>query len=103
LTCCIAESHTKGVTNYVEHEQANKAIADVRNKKVLYALAMEHLAKLAEYAPGPVRKRGTRENLLAAYRQDPVFSIFGLDSAELCGAGNGQGIRFADHEEDKAT
>jgi len=47
---------------------------------------MEHLAKLAKYVPGPVKKRGTRENLLAAYQQDPVFSIFGLDSQEYLAA-----------------
>jgi hypothetical protein len=47
---------------------------------------MEHLAKLAEYIPGPVKRRGTRDNLLAAYQQDPVYSIFGLDSLEYLGA-----------------
>lgn len=52
----------------------------------LHALTMEHLAKLAEYVPGPIKKRGTRDDLLAAYQQDPVFSIFGLDSEEYLGA-----------------
>lgn len=47
---------------------------------------MEHLGKLAEYIPGPVKKKGTRDKLLAAYQQDPVFSIFGLDSEEYLGA-----------------
>lgn len=47
---------------------------------------MEHLAKLAEYIPGPVKKKGTRDKLLVAYEQDPVFSIFGLDSHEYLGA-----------------
>jgi hypothetical protein len=51
-------------------------------EEALYALTMEHLAKLAEYVPGPVKKRGTRDKLLAAYQQDPVFGIFGLDSQE---------------------
>lgn len=55
-------------------------------EQVLYALTMEHLAKLAEYVPGPVKKRGTRAKLLVAYQQDPVFSIFGLDSDEYLGA-----------------
>lgn len=54
--------------------------------EALYALTMEHLAKLADYIPGPVKKRGTREELLLAYQQDPVFSIFGLDSQEYLGA-----------------
>lgn len=63
-------------------------MANVRGgiEDALYALTMEHLAKLADYVPGPVKKRGTREQLLAAYRQDPVFSIFGLDSHEYLGA-----------------
>ncbi len=43
---------------------------------------MEHLAKIASYVPGPVKKRGSRDELLAAYRRDPVFSMFGLDSPE---------------------
>lgn len=52
----------------------------------LHILTMEHLAKLADYVPGPVKKRGNRGKLLGAYRQDPVFSIFGLDSEEYLGA-----------------
>lgn len=55
-------------------------------EKALYALTMEHLAKLAEYVPGPVKKRGSRDKLLAAYQQDPVFNIFGLDSLEYLAA-----------------
>jgi hypothetical protein len=55
-------------------------------EKALYALTLEHLAKLADYVPGPVKKRGTREILLDAYREDPVFSIFGLDSQEYLAA-----------------
>lgn len=55
-------------------------------EKSLRALTMEHLAKLAAYVPGPVKKQGTRKKLLAAYRQDPVFSIFGLDSLEYLAA-----------------
>lgn len=47
---------------------------------------MAHLAKLAKYIPGPVKKKGTRDKLLLAYEQDPVFSIFGLDSDEYLGA-----------------
>lgn len=52
----------------------------------LYALTMEHLAKLASYVPGPVKKKGTREKLLISYQQDPVFSMFGLDSPEYLSA-----------------
>jgi len=52
----------------------------------LYTLTMEHLARIAEYVPGPVKKRGTPELLLSAYQQDPVFSIFGLDSTEYLSA-----------------
>ena len=36
-----------------------------------------HLAKLAAYIPGQVKKKGTRDKLLVAYQHDPVFSIFG--------------------------
>ncbi len=62
-------------------------MADVQSKleQALYDLTMEHLAKLAEYVPGQIKKKGTRDALLRAYQQDPVFSIFGLDSIEyLC-------------------
>jgi phage host-nuclease inhibitor protein Gam len=52
----------------------------------LFAIAQEHLAKLADYVPGPVRKKGTRPKLLRAYKTDPVFSIFGLDSSEYLAA-----------------
>jgi hypothetical protein len=55
-------------------------------EQALIALTMEHLAKLAEYVPGPVKKTGSRDKLLAAYQQDPVYSIFGLDSAEYTAA-----------------
>jgi hypothetical protein len=46
-------------------------LPDIRGEleQALYALTMEHLAKL-----------------LASYQQDPVFSIFGLDSLEYLGA-----------------
>ena len=38
----------------------------------LYDIILEHLAKLADYLPGPVKKAGgTRDNLLARYRDDP--------------------------------
>jgi hypothetical protein len=53
----------------------------------LYDIVMEHLAKLADYCPGPVKKAGgTRELLLKRYQEDPVYSIFGLDSIEYLGA-----------------
>lgn len=52
----------------------------------LFAIAQEHLAKLADYVPGPVRKKGTRAKLLRGYKTDPVFSIFGLDSSEYLAA-----------------
>src|SRR5437016_14669156 len=61
---------------------------DTRNEldQALHALTMEHLAKLAAYIPGPVKKMGTRDKLLTAYQQDPVFNIFGLDSLEYLAA-----------------
>jgi hypothetical protein len=61
---------------------------DIRGEleQALHALTMEHLAKLAEYIPGPVKKKGTRDKLLSGYQQDPVFSMFGLDSQEYLAA-----------------
>jgi hypothetical protein len=69
-------------------KRGRQAVPDIRKEleQSLYALTLEHLAKLAEYIPGPVKKKGTRDKLLAAYQEDPVFSIFGLDSAEYLGA-----------------
>jgi hypothetical protein len=63
-------------------------VADIQGdlEQALHALTMEHLSKLAAYVPGPVKKRGTRSKLLAAYQQDPVFNIFGLDSLEYLAA-----------------
>jgi hypothetical protein len=53
----------------------------------LYDIVMEHLSKLADYLPGPVKKAGgSRDHLLARYRNDPVYSIFGLDSMEYLAA-----------------
>jgi hypothetical protein len=53
----------------------------------LYDIIMEHLAELGDYLPGPVRKAGgTKDHLLRRYREDPVYSIFGLDSTEYLAA-----------------
>jgi hypothetical protein len=53
----------------------------------LYAIVMEHLSKLESYVPGPLKKAGgTKNALLKKYRQDPLFSIFGLDSPEYAAA-----------------
>lgn len=69
-------------------KKKRKPVPDLRNEleHSLHALTMEHLAKLADYVPGPVKKKGTRNKLLEAYQQDPVFSIFGLDSPEYLAA-----------------
>ncbi len=70
------------------NEKAGAVVPDLREEleQALYALTMEHLAKLAEYIPGPIKKKGTRDKLLIAYQHDPVFSIFGLDSDEYLAA-----------------
>jgi hypothetical protein len=53
----------------------------------LFDIVMEHLAKLSDYRPGPIKKAGgTRGHLLKRYQEDPVYSIFGLDSIEYLGA-----------------
>lgn len=49
-------------------------------EKRLYDLTMQHLGRLKEYSPGPVKKAGAAGHLIRRYREDPVFSIFGLDS-----------------------
>jgi hypothetical protein len=55
--------------------------------EALYKLTMAHLAKLEEYVPGPVRKAGgAKEHLIARYKADPLFSIWGLDSVEYAAA-----------------
>lgn len=62
---------------------------DIRSplEQTLYDITIQHLAKLESFIPGPVKKAGkAREALLQRYRQDPVFSIFGLDSAEYIAA-----------------
>jgi hypothetical protein len=63
-------------------------VADLRGEleQALHALTIEHLAKLAAYVPGPVKRKGSRHKLLAAYQEDPVFNIFGLDSLEYLAA-----------------
>jgi hypothetical protein len=49
----------------------------------LYDLTMAHLAKLAEYVPGPVKKAGAgKDALINKYHADPLYSIWGLDSPE---------------------
>jgi hypothetical protein len=53
----------------------------------LYDIAISHLTKIGEYLPGPFKKAGgTKALLVERYRQDPLFSIFGLDSPEYVGA-----------------
>jgi len=49
----------------------------------LYNLIMVHLAKLEAYVPGSHRRGGGgRNELIAKYSTDPMFSIWGLDSSE---------------------
>jgi hypothetical protein len=55
--------------------------------KVLYDITMEHLTNVGDYIPGPIKKAGgSRADLLAIYHNDPLFSIFGLDSPEYIAA-----------------
>lgn len=75
-------------SNLVATPARTDDVADLRGDldKSLHALILEHLAKLASYVPGPVKKRGDRDKLLVAYVQDPVYNIFGLDSIEYLAA-----------------
>ena len=52
-------------------EKAGAVVPDQREEleQALYALTMEHLAKLAEYIPGPIKKKGTRDKLLIEHFQ----------------------------------
>jgi len=52
----------------------------------LYAIIIEHLAKLGEYVPGPVKNAGSKRALLDRLSNDPVYSIFGMDSPEYAAA-----------------
>ena len=55
--------------------------------RILYDKILEHLSKINAYVPGPIKKAGgLKANLLERYSQDPLFSIFGLDSLEYIGA-----------------
>ena len=73
----------------------------VRKKQLeerLYGLIMGHLAKLADYVPGPIKKAGgTKVDLLKAYSKDPLFRIFGLDSPEYVAATLGGGTVTSIH------
>lgn len=53
----------------------------------LYGVVQEHLAKLRTYVPGPVKRAGGKKaDLIQQYREDPLFSMFGLDSPEYVAA-----------------
>lgn len=55
--------------------------------QILYDKILGHLAKIKEYVPGPVKKvGGLKAKLIEKYSQDPLYSIFGLDSAEYIAA-----------------
>ncbi len=65
------------------------AAPDIRSplEQTLFDITLQHLAKLDSYIPGPVKKAGKAKHaLLRRFEQDPVFSIFGLDSAEYIAA-----------------
>lgn len=64
----------------------------------IYDLTMAHLAKLEAYVPGPVKKAGGgKDALIARYRSDPLFSIWGLDSPEYAAATLGGGTVTSIH------
>lgn len=52
----------------------------------LYAIVLEHLAKLGEYIPGPVKNAGGKQKLVERLARDPLYSIFGMDSPEYAAA-----------------
>lgn len=55
--------------------------------QILFDKILEHLARIREYVPGPLRKAGgAKADLLKRYSEDPLYSIFGLDTTEYIGA-----------------
>lgn len=52
----------------------------------LHAIVLEHLAKLGEYVPGPVKNAGGKKQLEERLARDPLYSIFGMDSPEYAAA-----------------
>lgn len=55
--------------------------------QTLFDLTAAHLAKLEQYLPGPVKKvGGGKDALLNRYHNDPVYSMWGLDSPEYVAA-----------------
>ena len=75
-------------------------MGDCRNhlEKCLHGIVLGHLGKLAEYVPGAVKRAGgTKEHLLRAYAEDPLFSLFGLDSPEYIAATLGGGTITSIH------
>ncbi len=55
--------------------------------QILFDKILEHLSKINDYVPGPVKKAGgVKTKLVERYAQDPLYSIFGLDSAEYIAA-----------------
>jgi len=64
-------------------------IANIRNKlgAALFEKVMDHLSKIKDYVPGPVKKAGgDKDDLVQRYASDPLYSIFGLDSTEYVAA-----------------
>lgn len=56
-------------------------------EKTLHGVVLENLGKLRSYVPGPVKKAGgKKKDLIRAYAEDPMFSIFGLDTPEYVAA-----------------
>jgi hypothetical protein len=55
--------------------------------ETLYEKTMYHLSRLGAYTTGATKRAArAKQTLLAIYQDDPVFSIFGLDSTEYIAA-----------------
>ena len=63
-------------------------MTDIRGpiEERLHHLTLGHLSRIEEYVPGQIQRAGSRESLLTELANDPVFSIFGLDSLEYIAA-----------------
>lgn len=63
-------------------------VPDIKNPldERLHAIVLEHLAKLGEYVPGPVKNAGGKQKLIERLANDPLYSMFGMDSPEYAAA-----------------
>jgi hypothetical protein len=56
-------------------------------EQILFDKILDHLSKIKDYVPGPIKKvGGAKAKLVERYTKDPLYCIFGLDSLEYIAA-----------------